>query len=235
MKKYVCFTFFLIFSFFLYSLSFDQSLQIEFGTNRQTGFKSVQLNTSGIYSIVSEYVGGKVGFCFDAESCDCLINLYGKYDFIRKYFSAGIKGGVIYHDLWFSDIYFDQDFVFIGGGYIGCPYSKTKLYFSAYYGWKNSCIYEIQSKMPFLTDSFSNYGFGITQEILRTFWDFGIATYSLYRHDLRFLPEIYLKGKVKLLDEWNLISSIKLLFSDVSNKTCHPEYLFIKAGVEWCF
>ena len=86
-----------------------------------------------------------------------------------------------------------------------------------------------------MTDSFSNYDFGITQEILRTSWNLGLSTYSFFRHDLRFIPEIYLKGKVKINDEWNVISSTKVLFSDVSNKTCHPEYIFFKAGVEWHF
>ena len=109
------------------------------------------------------------------------------------------------------------------------------IYFSIYYGWKKSRIYEIQNQILFLTDSFSNYDFGITQEILRTSWNLGLSTYSFFRHDLRFIPEIYLKGKVKINDEWNVISSTKVLFSDVSNKTCHPEYIFFKAGVEWHF
>ena len=235
MKKYVCFALLLIFNIFLYSLSFNHSLQVEFGPNRQTGYKSLQLNTSGIYTFMSDYFGGKAGLSFDAESCDLVMNLFGKYDFIRKYFATGVNGGFFYHDLWFFDISFDQDFLFVGGVYIGCPYTKTQIYFSIYYGWKKSRIYEIQNQILFLTDSFSNYDFGITQEILRTSWNLGLSTYSFFRHDLRFIPEIYLKGKVKINDEWNVISSTKVLFSDVSNKTCHPEYIFFKAGVEWHF
>ena len=169
------------------------------------------------------------------ETLNFTTQFVGKYDFENKYVVAGADFGAFYHNLIFYDVFLDQDFAFIWHAYIGSPYTKTKIYVSSFFGWKNTTVFEVASDSPFLTDYFENYDFGISQEIYRTSWQLGLATYSFFRYDLRFIPEIYLKGKFKLFDNLSIISNMRLQFSDVSNATCHPEYFSLKAGIEWNF
>lgn len=233
-KKSVFAVIFLLPSF-IFSFEYKHIFQVETGGIRKTGYKAPQINTEAIYNFDSRYFNAKAGIAFDAESLDFSIQLLGQYYFTKKYFCAGVRAGILYHDFYFYDTAFDQDFIFIGGIKAGCPASKTTLYANFTYGWKNSTVFEISDKILFLTDAYSNYDFGISQDILRTCWQLGFATFSFFRQDLRFIPEIYLNGKVLIFKNLSVISSFKILFSDMSNKTCHPEYIFFKAGIEWFF
>lgn len=235
LKKLSLTIIFLLLPFFCFSFEYKNIFQIQLGGIRKTGYKAPQINTEAIYNFDSKYINCKTGIAFDAESLDFTIEILGQFNFRRKYFNAGISGGFLYHDLYFYGTALDQDFIFIGGVKAGCPSSKTEIYANFTYGWKKSTVFEISENFLFLTDAFSNYDFGLSQEILRTKLQLGFATFSFFRQDLKFIPEIYLKGKVSLYKNFSVISTLKILFSDMSNKTCHPEYIFFKAGIEWYF
>ena len=219
----------------LSALDLSQALSVRCGPNRQTGSKKTELNADAVYALSSRWFTVCGGASVDAETLHLSLCALGSAGFELPWFCAGAGAGLLYHDLWMYDILFEQDIAFMAGGHAGCPASGTRLYYIMYWGQKRSTVYAVRSACPVMTDYLVNYDAGIAQDILRTSWRLGVATWSFFRHDLRYIPELYLYGKVRIVPAVSCIASVQVLFSDMSNKTCHPEYVFCKAGIEWQF
>ncbi|MCR5290985.1 MAG: hypothetical protein K6E51_13415 [Treponema sp.] len=235
MRKYVICVLLLLFCFPFFALEINQSFFLLAGPNRQTGFKRTEMNFSTIYSLDARYFSIMSGVSYDAETLHVTLELLATYHFITPYVSLGVGGGGLYHNLWFYDVMFEQDYGFLAKGYIGSSLTDTKIGCTFCYGEKRSKIFAVQDYFPVFKDQLVNYDFWILQHIIRSYWKLGYATYSVFRYDLRFIPEVYLKVRYDTIQDFSFLGSIQVVFSDMSNKTCHPEYLFAKVGLAWFF